>query len=439
MRRNKTFDPSREPFRETPSITLDKPRINGPLSFLNPTRARFRPQFSPKVEPKTDESTDKDEQPASELSFIWRSRDNRKGRHAILVQPAADPSIAKYQAPKRTSALKAVARGILRMFTYFPYWDISYLVAVIFTLGSIVWVLNGFFVWLPVQDPSSEFQKEILYGGGITAFIGAVVFFEFGSVLLMFEAVNENNTGCFGWALEQLESDFAPQAPPDTSPNPSKPTAVIRVRPEGFDCSHHHRNKRNLFGRGPQAAVSPSSTGDPNSSKAWQWFPSMPALRDHYLRELGFLASLAQFTGATIFSLAGVTALPGINNHLSQPALNVIYWLPQIVGGSGFIVSGTLYMLETQERWWRPALGTLGWHIGFWNLIGAVGFTLSGALGPAYGNSGAQYEAGLATFWGSWAFLIGSVIQWYESLDKFPVEKEEADDPKDGDEVGKLG
>ena len=47
---------------------------------------------------------------------------------------------------------------------------------------------------------------------------------------------------------------------------------------------------------------------------------------------------------------------------------------------------------------------------------------LSGALGPAYGNSGAEYEAALATFWGSWAFLIGSTIQWYESLDKHPVE-----------------
>lgn len=47
---------------------------------------------------------------------------------------------------------------------------------------------------------------------------------------------------------------------------------------------------------------------------------------------------------------------------------------------------------------------------------------LCGALGPAYLNSGAEYEASLATFWGSWSFLIGSIIQWYESLDKHPVE-----------------
>ncbi|KAL2045467.1 hypothetical protein ABVK25_012072 [Lepraria finkii] len=79
-------------------------------------------------------------------------------------------------------------------------------------------------------------------------------------------------------------------------------------------------------------------------------------------------------------------------------------------------------MLETQPEWYLPSWDVLGWHIGFWNLIGAFGFTLSGALGPAYGNSGAEYEAALATFWGSWAFLIGSTIQWYESLDKHPVE-----------------
>lgn len=34
-------------------------------------------------------------------------------------------------------------------------------------------------------------------------------------------------------------------------------------------------------------------------------------------------------------------------------------------------------MLETQKEWWKPAWGVLGWWIGFWNLIGAFGFTVS--------------------------------------------------------------
>ena len=33
-------------------------------------------------------------------------------------------------------------------------------------------------------------------------------------------------------------------------------------------------------------------------------------------------------------------------------------------------------MLETQRKWYVPAFGVLGWHIGFWNLVGAIGFTV---------------------------------------------------------------
>ena len=72
------------------------------------------------------------------------------------------------------------------MFTYFPYWDVSWLVAVIFTLGSAIWVINAFFAYLPLAQPGSIFNNEILVGGGVTAFIGATVF-EVGSVLLIIE------------------------------------------------------------------------------------------------------------------------------------------------------------------------------------------------------------------------------------------------------------
>lgn len=64
-------------------------------------------------------------------------------------------------------------------------------------------------------------------------------------------------------------------------------------------------------------------------------------------------------------------------------------------------------MLETQPDWHTPSPRTLGWHIGLWNLIGALGFTLCGALGFASGSSGACEKASLwATFIGSWAFLV---------------------------------
>lgn len=146
-----------------------------------------------------------DEQSASNIEFKWRSRDNRKGRHTLVVDPSSEPS-APFLAPKSTSGLREVCRGIIRMARHYPYWDISWLVATIFTLGSAVWVINAFFAYLPLAQPSTLFGNEVLVGGGVSAFIGATIF-EIGSVLLMIEAVNENKAGCFGMYTSEQAND----------------------------------------------------------------------------------------------------------------------------------------------------------------------------------------------------------------------------------------
>lgn len=122
------------------------------------------------------------------------------------------------------------------MFSTCPYWDVSYLVAIIFTWGSVIWCINAFFVWLPLQVPSSEFTNEMTYGGGISSFIGATVF-EFGSVLLMIEAVNENKADCFGWNLEEV----------------LEKSGVLRLN-HGLACSHHHHDEKGLINRDLQEA-----------------------------------------------------------------------------------------------------------------------------------------------------------------------------------------
>ena len=252
---------------------------------------------------------------------------------------------------------------------------------------------QGFFAWLPSVAPSTEFDGEIYYGGGITAFIGAICFFETGSILLIFEAINANNSGCFGWAVEQLLDEGQGDKP------------KFRFVADRHHCRHHHQNRRNFVGKSsdstaPEAQLPKTSTSNGQVKRSWQWFPSWHDLRTHYLHEFGFLAGCFQLFGATIFGISGITALPGIINHLTpQSTLNGAYWIPQVIGGSGFIVSSTLYMLETQKKWYLPSFNLLGWYVAFWNLIGAFGFTLCGALGMAYNNSGAQYQAGLATFW----------------------------------------
>ena len=368
MQRNQGFIASHEPLRANPLLSICKELTTGPFSFLNPTRAHYthsslsRRSTDSALDPDSATKTSSpnnpnattnsahpdveksntptgDEQLASDVEFKWRSRDNRKGRHALIVTPAPDDSSARYITPKSTHTLRAAAHGIWKMFTRFPYWDVSWLVATVFTLGSVIWCINGSFVWLPDVAPSSEFPTEILQGGGITAFIGATVF-EIGSVLLMVEAVNENRAGCFGWALEQaLEG------------------GRLRLRPSKNECCHHHTNRKNFVGKGVVGKVrtalsSASSEASANvhtdkaaqedapRGRAWQWFPSGHELTTHYLRDIGFLACLAQLFGASVFWISGFTALPGINNKMSQGLLDGIYWTPQVVGGMGFVVSG---------------------------------------------------------------------------------------------------
>jgi hypothetical protein len=408
-RRNKAFHPNHYALKLPSDLQLDAHRIRGPVSFLNPTSAHFRPIATP--EKHAELSSDPNAsltKLAPTVSYKWTSRNNRKGRHAIVAHADASRTGTGHTIPPPTSSLKSIACGIWRMFTNYPVWDISYDVATIFTIGSVVWVINAFFVWMPLVRPDTEFKNEELYGGGITAFIGATIFV-IGSVLLMAEAVNENRTACFGWAVERALSSTEEER-----------ADIARLRPAKSACTHHHANKRNLVGKGRITADKDVKVQE-GFSKSWTWFPSMTELRTHYIHELGFLASLIQLLAASIFWIAGLTALPGIYNHMSRPITIVFYWTPQVIGGFGFILSGFLFMLETQSKWYKPAFGTLGWWIGLWNLIGGVGFTLC----PAFGydeRSWAQYQACVSTFWGSWAFLIGSVVQWYESLQKYPVE-----------------
>ncbi|KAK8085580.1 hypothetical protein PG997_006851 [Apiospora hydei] len=365
---------------------------------------------------------------------VWQTRNNRKGRHAVAVRVPSHLAGTGLELPKATNTPRQILSGIRRMAVRYPVWDVSYDVAIMFTigklslpspfpflllkkgvrgrniisdemsfLGSVIWVINAFFVWLPLQTPSTAFANETSLGGGITAFIGATVF-ELGSVLLMLEAVNENRTDCFGWALEREAKAATRSAEGGAGDRLRLPTSgLFSPLPKSRKMMLTAVAKRNSKERG-------RGNGGP-----WN------ELATHYFREIGFLACLAQFVGATVFWISGFTGLPPIFDALSTPAANGIFWLPQVVGGTGFIVSGCLFMLEVQPSWYRPAPKVLGWHVGLWNLVGALGFTVCGALGFAIGDEGVEYASTLATFVGSWAFLVGSVIQWYESLDKYPL------------------
>jgi hypothetical protein len=253
------------------------------------------------------------------------------------------------------------------MFTTFPWWDVSFLVAFLFSVGCALFIVCGLFYWLPLAYPSTTFPHESGTAGGITAFIGGTLF-EVGAVLLVIEAVNENQTGCFGWELEHTLSKH------DHETEKSSPTQQPRYHASQQSCSHAHC---------PYQSRSPfkSSPGTKHLPRKWSWWPTYHEFRTHYIHELGFLGSFAEFVGATIFYVNCIMSLPGVYEHLSQNVLWGLYWLTYLLGGVFFVVSSGLYLLETQPNWYTPAPHLLGWHVGLWNMIGSVGWTLAAAWG----------------------------------------------------------
>ncbi|KIY50007.1 hypothetical protein FISHEDRAFT_65014 [Fistulina hepatica ATCC 64428] len=289
----------------------------------------------------------------------WSSRSHRKNR-------------LKSTSPKSGKRRRAGQwfQGLLHM-ARIEYWNISWWVATMFTWGSVVWVINGFIVFLPLVNkniaPSSA-------GAGWSAWVGAAIF-ELGSILGVLEAWNRTDVADFGWAVEHAWEEL----------------------------------------EGKSMEADSAKTTDHRPPHKWIWFST----DGKYFHELGFLAAFVQFWAATIFWICGYTGLPGILDAIGTRTglLDGVFWTPQVVGGSGFIISSLLIMIEVQARWYIPAPAALGWHVGMWNFIGAVGFTLCGAFGYAAATkSGANYQSCLSTFWGGWAFLIGSVIQWYEAV-----------------------
>lgn len=112
----------------TKGLPRNEERPTRPIPFL---RSTSREPLAAEPEPATTAATLPD--------CIWRryrSRDNRKGRHTVVISPQ---SAANYGVshPHATDTFKAALPGISRMVSMFPVFDVSYDVAIIFTLGGL--------------------------------------------------------------------------------------------------------------------------------------------------------------------------------------------------------------------------------------------------------------------------------------------------------------
>jgi hypothetical protein len=317
----------------------------------------------------------------------WSSRAHRKGRHAVLRDERA-------QRPR---------------FRWFFVWapgNISWWVAELFTWGSVCWVVNGFFLMWPLGDANRNFKVT-----AASAMCGGTLF-EFGALLAYVEALNVGHTADFGEAVEEAAEEHhvhhtgRPGAGA-TAPNvDGEGAAAPRERGGGSSVGPGLRTRtlRNL----------PLGSRHGHDKSNWRWFGA-----DWH--SLGFLAAFIQLIAATVFWMSVITGLPGVLNPENIATQDALFWAPQVVGGCGFIISSMLIMLEEQPSWWRIKPERIGWQVGFWNWVGGIGFTLSGIFGFwIFADRNQKWGTAFSSFWGGWAFLIGSYLQLLEVINPHP-------------------
>lgn len=248
-----------------------------------------------------------------------------------------------------------------KMFTVFPYRDPIWLVAVIFTVGSLDLVINAFLDLLPELDRKLQFEGNEKIAIPTTVLIGSIFFFVAG-IFDTFGALN------------------ADRGTLDTN----KMTHKVTYRP--------------------------ALLGTPE----FKWIPSWVKFWDLTMTNRAFLAGLIVLIGGVIFMFAGIVDYPELIPE-NAPFSATIVFGPQVVHGALFLIANGMLALSEQERWYKPRWWDADWQGAFLNTIGGLGFMVAGL----FLFSEHKLAAAVAALIGSWAFLTGSLIRWYVVMEIF--------------------
>lgn len=323
--------------------------------------------------------------PELDAKVVDRSRQHRKNRYPELLFDA-----------KTTHLVRPFPRLILVDLS-----NISWHVAMLFTLGSICWVINGQYYMWPLQNSS---QNQLVTS--ISALLGGALFFWLGAYSAILEAINQNASVNFGTATYELiqKSSLHPLC---------TAKRVLRLKNAPHNIYNHHTHDNENY----DDLLIKQHKHDTNQT--WRWYGI-----DY---STGYIASLVQFTGATCFTVSVVVGMFTTSWLVQQ----VLVWAMQIIGSVCFLISSCMLMLEEQDRWYALAYDRIGWHSAFWNVVGSVGFLLCACFGlladwQGRGAVCCQYWGTIfSTYWGSWAFLIASVLQLIEVENKQQLEWED--------------
>eukprot|EP00890_Picochlorum_soloecismus_P003865 jgi/Picsp_1/447/NSC_00445-R1_integral membrane protein len=289
--------------------------------------------------------------------------------------------------------------------------NISWHVAVLFSLGSICWIVNGQYALM--QSSASN----VVNGIGYSALIGGLLFWV-GAYFAVLEALNVSKNLNFGVAVHELVHDLEKR---ESKFHSYKHYHMERLKkmhnnPDYLRFQHMKSFKVTL---GDDETDMRNTKGTTLFPASWKWWGYVPSI--------GFVAAFLQFIGATFFAIAVICGVPGVIGATEWQLQQAFIWTMQCVGSVFFVISSWIMMVEEQANWYMPALDRIGWHASFWNLIGSIGFLLSaifGYLANWEGNGTVccqLWGTAFNTYYGSWAFMIASALLYYEVLNPEPA------------------
>jgi len=370
-------------------IHLQDYSAKGPLKKMNPTNVRMRLRF--------------DDDPERDVGIVWRSRDNRKGRNSVAVPRTsmAYPNLPVKNRPVYSASFKGVGRNLWRMAFTFPYWDMAFWSGWSYTWGSVLFVIDGCWAWIPVGWPKTYIPDGIPnYASGLLFFIGALLY-QLGATIAWLESVNDGSFhgSAMKRFLEGHEEDkkkllddkvktfFGHLNPVHSKHQHEADEEELEkaksVDPEAGWKSVHRRERPGSIYPGMQKPgprrggvdLGEAEEGETHEYVQWRWWPTWHAFINHHIYEIGFVACSIQLFGATLYSWCGLVSLHGITESYTTDAdWYGGYWLPELFGSCCFLSASVFFLLETQEHWYKPMPLVVGWWIGFWAFWGSMGF-----------------------------------------------------------------
>jgi hypothetical protein len=201
-----------------------------------------------------------------------------------------------------------------------------------FTFGSVVWVINGFIVFLPQLKPRKYGVNDV--GGGWTAWLGATIF-EFGAVTALFEAMNRY--GIVHLSLDH-NTDFISEMIPLTLAEimkvaiPQQMTKNVHSRDNNRTTRKERQNEseNSSFSHTRRRYGMKSGSGAPFPNSGLPLFSGLAGMRPRCTLS-NVLINFCRWTGTP-------EILTPIENKGSALE-NGVYWVPQIIGASGFVIA----------------------------------------------------------------------------------------------------